>query len=236
MQQIRSFENAILAQLPAVEIDAIFAHLEPIDLPLGFCIVPAGETVDYVYFLERGLGSIVVVSPAGKKAEAGMFGFEGFAPTPPAVGFGISLYEVIVQSPGNGYRIKVAAFSELMELCPIFVQILHRVSHNLATQASYTALSNGVHLTDVRLARWLLMCHDRVGSKIIITHEYISLLLAVRRASVTDALHVLEGKGFIKSERRLVLVRNRAAMEIFARDAYGQPEKEYRQLFGRSSG
>jgi DNA-binding PadR family transcriptional regulator len=79
------------------------------------------------------------------------------------------------------------------------------------------------------------MCQDRVGSEIIITHEYISLLLAVRRASVTDALHVLEGKGFIKSERRHVTVRNRAAMEVFARDAYGQPEREYWQLFGTAS-
>lgn len=231
MPNLPEFRNAILAELPAEEMDALRVHLEPVDLPLGFIIVSAGEPVDYVYFLERGLGSIVVVTPAGKRAEAGMFGSEGFAPTSPAVGLHVSFPEVIIQSPGSGHRIGVLAFCTALAKCPVFLQRVQRVSHNLATQASYTALSNGVHKTDVRLARWLLMCQDRVGGEIIITHDYISMLLAVRRPSVTEALHVLEGEGFISSKRKLVSVRNRAAMGLFARDAYGQPEEEYRLLF-----
>jgi CRP-like cAMP-binding protein len=221
-----------LARLPTREIDVMSFHLEPIELPLGFVIVPPGQTVEYVYFLEGGLGSIVVVSPGGRKAEAGMFGREAFAPTAPAVGFGLSLHEVVIQSPGSAHRIKVAALWLLMQGCPVLTSLLTRASHNLATQVSYTALANGVHKTDVRLARWLLMCQDRVGSEIAITHKYISLMLAVRRPSVTEALHVLEGEGFIRSTRSLIIIRNRAGMEQFARDAYGKPEEEYGLLFG----
>jgi CRP-like cAMP-binding protein len=198
---------------------------------MGFLIVPARQTIDYVYFLEGGLGSMVAVSPKGEKVEAGMFGLEAFAPTPPAVGLHLSVQEVVIQSPGKAHRIKVASLWIMMKCCPVLMTLLHRASHNLATQISYTALSNGVHKIKVRLARWLLMCQDRVGSEITITHEYIGLMLAVRRPSVTDALHVLEGKGFIRSERKHITIRNRAALEEFAREAYGVPEEEYRQLF-----
>jgi CRP-like cAMP-binding protein len=226
------FQNNILAQLPMSEMSAISSQLEPIELPLGFLIVPAWQKIEYVYFLESGLGSIVVVSPEGRKAEAGMFGWEAFAPTPPAVGLELSLHEVVIQSPGTAHRIQVAALWKLMESCPVLASLLARASHNLATQVSYTALTNGVHKVDVRLARWLLMCQDRVGSGIMITHKYISLMLAVRRPSVTEALHVLEGEGFIRSTRNLITIRNRLAMERFAHDAYGAPEEEYKLLLG----
>jgi CRP-like cAMP-binding protein len=227
------FENRLLAQLPAEEMAVMGPHLEPIELPLGFCIVPARQKIEYVYFLESGLGSIVTVSPRGHKAEAGMFGREGFGPTPPAVGIGVSMQEVIIQSPGNGHRIELAPLWKLLENCPVLARLLALAAHNLATQGSYTSLSNGVHKVDVRLARWLLMCHDRLdGDEIIITHDYIALMLAVRRPSVTTALHVLEGRGFIRSVRKLITMRNRRAMEEFAYDAYGEPEEEYRQIFG----
>jgi CRP-like cAMP-binding protein len=225
------FQNRLLARLPTEEIKGLLPHLEPIELPLGFLVVPAGHSVDYVYFLEGGLGSIVAVSPKGQKAEAGMFGLEAFAPTSPAVGLDLSVHEVVIQSPGKAHRIEVASLWKMMGCCPVLVNLLHRASHNLSTQISYTALSNGVHKIDKRLARWLLMCQDRVGSNIEITHDYIALMLAVRRPGVTEALHVLEGEGFIRSERKHITIRNRPALEEFAREAYGVPEEEYKQLF-----
>ncbi len=237
MLQFPKLKNRLLAHLPTQEMATLLPHLEEIDLPLNFLIVAAGQKIDYMYFLEGGLGSIVAVSPEGAKAEAGMFGYEGFAPTAPAVGFDLSLFEVVVQSPGAAHRIAVPALRELLTVCPELSSRLHRASHNLASQVAYTALSNAVHHVDERLARWLLMCHDRVaGGEIAITHDYISLMLAVRRPSVTTALHVLEGNGFIKSMRKLITVKNRKAMEAFAHDAYGAPEAEYEQLFshGRS--
>jgi CRP-like cAMP-binding protein len=220
-------------QLPLAELAGVVPHLEPVHLPTGFCIVPAGGKIDHVYFLESGLGSVVTVSPNGHKAEAGMFGSEAFAPTPAAVGLGSSLHEVIIQSAGIGHRIKTTALQELFSSCPVLAGLLARSSHNLATQISYTALSNRIHKVDVRLARWLLMCHDRSGGDLItITHTYIALMLAVRRPTVTETLHILEGNGFIRAERKRVIMRNRPAMEDFASDAYGEPEREFLQLFG----
>ncbi|WP_245515404.1 Crp/Fnr family transcriptional regulator [Rhizobium deserti] len=172
MPHFPKFQNRLLAQLPAGEMAALLPYLEPIELPLGFRIVLAAQKIDYVYFLESGLGSIVTVSPRGQKAEAGMFGWEGFAPTPPAVGFGQSLHEVVIQSPGHGHRIELQSLWNLTKRCPFLANQLSRSSHNLATQVSYTALSNGVHKINVRLARWLLMCQDRLGgNEIVITHD-----------------------------------------------------------------
>jgi CRP-like cAMP-binding protein len=227
---IANFSNLILAQLPAGERQALSQHLEPIDLPMGFCIAEAGHDIKHVYFLETGLGSIVVVSRTGKKVEAGMFGAEGFAPCSPAVGIGFSLYEVVIQSPGSAHRLSVEVLWTIMDVCPSFTALLQRASHNLSTQVSYTAQSNALHKIGLRLARWLLMCHDRLGQEIVITHDYIALMLAVRRPSVTEALQVLEGEGYIRSERKLITIRNRPALEAFASDAYGVPEEEYKRV------
>jgi CRP-like cAMP-binding protein len=108
-----------------------------------------------------------------------------------------------------------------------------RFAHAMTVQAHYTGLSNAVHPIDERLARWLLMCDDRTdGGKLELTHDFLSIMLAVRRPSVTTALHVLEGNGFIRSERGCIIIRNRRALEEFAGDAYGKPEAEYRRLMG----
>ena len=100
-------------------------------------------------------------------------------------------------------------------------------------QASYSILSNAVHSVDERLARWLLMCHDRSPSDDLeLTHQFIGVMLSVRRPSVTSSLHVLQGHGLIETSRGFVTILNRAALEAFAGDAYGGPEAEYRQLLG----
>ncbi len=230
------FDNTILSILPPAELASVQQHLEHVDLQKGHVLALAGQDIEHVYFLDHGLGSIVAVSPEGQKAEAGMFGREGFAPTPPAAGSLRSFHEVVIQTPGHGYRIEVYALWSLMAEYPLFANLLQRSVLNLATQVSYTALSNAIHHVDERLARWLLMSHDRLRQdELLITHDYMALMLAVRRPSVTTALHVLEGNGFIRSERGCIRIRNRAAIEEFARDAYGRPEAEHAALFSKAS-
>jgi hypothetical protein len=103
----------------------------------------------------------------------------------------------------------------------------------VGVQAAYTALSNAVHQVDERLARWLLMCHDRTATdEISLTHEFLSLMLAVRRPSVTTAIHMLEGNRFISAERGFITIRDREGLEEFAADAYGGPEREYETILG----
>ena len=104
----------------------------------------------------------------------------------------------------------------------------------LWTQSTYTALSNAMHHVEERLARWILMCHDRVdGDRIELTHDFIAVMLGVRRPSVTTALHLLEGNKLIYSERGIVTVRDRLELEVFAADAYGIPEREYARVIGQ---
>ncbi|PDT14174.1 Crp/Fnr family transcriptional regulator [Rhizobium sp. J15] len=226
-------ENRLLALLPEEEYAAIVPHLEPCDTPRGFLIVEADAPIDYVYFPCTGIGSVINVSPEGNRVEAGLFGRDGFAPTASAIDAGVSVSEVTVQVPGFAYRMPQARLPDLMRTQPVLADLLHKGVHVLATQAGFTALSNAVHEINERLARWILMCHDRIdGDKLALTHEFIALMLAVRRPSVTTALHVLEGNHFIRSLRGMVIVRDRAGLEEFASDAYGKAEEEYERLIG----
>lgn len=237
MSNLAQFQNKLLELVPRSELDVLLPSLEVVDLPKGFVVAEMGETIDYVYFLEQGLCSIISVSPEGNKAEAGMVGYEGFAPTPPVARSRVSFHHANMQADGHGHRIAVDALWAAMDTCPTFTNLLTRFSHNLATQVSYTAMSNAVHQVEERLARWLLMSHDRLRqNEFPITHEYMAVMLAVRRPSVTTALHILEGNRFIRAERGCIIMRDREAMTEFCRDAYGQPEAEYASLFGSAFG
>jgi CRP-like cAMP-binding protein len=228
-----TIRNRLLALLPEKEFERIAENLEPVELPKGFVIVKADQPIDFVYFPSVGIGSVVTISSAGHKAEAGMFGREGFSPTPAGVGGTISIHEVLMQMEGHGYRITFTALSRALNESPGFSNLLARFIQTFASQISFTAHCNAVYQVDERLARWLLMCHDRVdGDEISLTHEFISLMLAVRRPSVTTALHVLEGKKLIRSERGRITIRDRAGLQASAGDAYGKPEEEYRRLLG----
>ena len=230
-----AIKNNLLRQLAPQELAAVSIDLLPVDLPKDFLIAAANGPIEHVYFPDSGLGSIVVVSPEGNKVEGGMFGYDGFSPVQSAVGSDISPHEVVMQAGGHGHRIAFAPFLRALKECPQFAHILACYTQALAIQVTFTALSNATHNVDERLARWLLMCHDRMdGNQLFLTHDYIALMLAVRRPSVTTSLHVLEGNHFIRSERGRIVIRDRAAMEEFARDAYGRPEEEYRRLVGQS--
>ncbi|RUM17243.1 Crp/Fnr family transcriptional regulator [Rhizobium phaseoli] len=226
-------ENCLLGLLPKAEYEAVAAHLEPCATPRGYVIVPADAAIEHAYFPCSGVGSVINISPEGNRVEAGLFGRDGFAPVAAAIGASISVPQVAVQVPGFAYRLRQSALLDLMETQPFFAALLHKAAHVLATQAGFTALSNAVHEIDERLARWILMCHDRIdGNELALTHEFIALMLAARRPSVTTALHLLEGYRFIRSVRGMVIVRNRAGLEDFAADAYGKAEDEYERLIG----
>ncbi len=231
--QQHSIRNSLLSRIPRTEFDFVGERLEPVPMDKGFHIAHSGRPVEAVYFPETGIGSIIAVSPEGNRAEAGIFGREGFSPSGAAVGANISMHDIVIQGRGEAHRLSLADFHDCLEQCPMFRNLLGCYLHSLSTQISYTALSNAVHQVDERLARWLLMCHDRSdGDEMALTHEFLALMLAVRRPSVTTALHVLEGNGFIRAERGYVSIRNRDALKDFATDAYGKPEEEYQRLIG----
>ncbi|MBW9117323.1 Crp/Fnr family transcriptional regulator [Rhizobium cauense] len=226
-----SMTNKLLQILPERDYSEIVNDLDLVKLERGTVLAHAGEPIAHIYFLTSGIGSIIATTPEGNQAEAGIFGSEGYVPTSAVADAEISPHDVVVQLSSEAYRMNYERFRNWMEENKNFSKVMIRSIEAFSIQLTFTAVSNAMHDVTERLARWLLMCHDRVsGNEIGLTHEFISLMLAVRRPSVTTSLHILEGNGFIKSERGNIIMRNRPAMEEFARDAYGKPEEEYRRL------
>ncbi|WP_313618009.1 Crp/Fnr family transcriptional regulator [Agrobacterium sp.] len=225
-----SVPNKVLSILPAADFALVAKHLEYIDLPQGTVLARVGEPIEFVYFLTSGIGSLVTTTPEGNRAEAGIFGFDGYVPTTAMAEVETSSHDVGMQVAGTAYRIDYPNFRVLMD-SKNFSKAVIRSMEAFSIQLAHTAVSNAVHDVDERLARWLLMCHDRVSANEIgITHEFISIMLSVRRATVTTSLHTLESNGFIRAQRGMITIRNRSALEEFAHDAYGRPEAEYRRL------
>ena len=225
--------NRLLALMSQEDFALLAPHLEYREMKRRDVLVEADELIEHVYFLESSIGSVIASSPEGLEVEAGIFGMEGCGPIPVVLGSDRSPHRVVIQVPDGAYRIGRLALVGAMDRSASLWGLLLRFAQIQALQSNFTALSNAVHPIDERLARWLLMCHDRcIGNEMTLTHEFLSIMLAVRRPSVTTALHVLEGNGFIRAERGLITICDRQGLEEFARDAYGRPEAEYRRLIG----
>ena len=227
-----SLRNRLLRHLSPEDFALLAPHLEPVDLPKDYVLSEPHQPFEYAFFFERGLASIIATSTERQLVETGIYGRDGFGPTGLAMGVRHSPYRSIVQVPGEGHRLPAGALREAIAASRTLHDLLLRFTYALSVQTAYTALSNAAHPVDERLARWLLMCHDRSGDEIALTHDFLSIMLAVRRPSVTTALHVLEGNRFIRTSRGMVVIRDRPALEEFAGDAYGQPEAEYARLIG----
>ncbi len=184
--------------------------------------------------------SIVAVTPGDGRTEVGIFGSEGMSGLPVVLGTDASPHEVFVQVDGTtAQRIRSDDLRRAMRESPSLQNLLLRYVQAFLVQSSYTTASNAHHLIEARLARWLLMCHDRIeGDEIRLTHEFMSMMIAAQRTGVTLTLHILEGAGMIRSKRSRVQILDREKLIDLAGDAYGQPEAEYRRLiapFGRVS-
>ena len=141
--------------------------------------------------------------------------------------------EIVMQVGGRGLAIKAGRLRDLIASRPSVQRILLRYVQVLATQTAHTALSNGQSKLEERLARWLLMCHDRIGGdEMELTHDFLSIMLGVRRAGVTVGTHLLEGKGMIRATRGMIRILDREGLEELAEASYGVPEREYERLMG----
>jgi hypothetical protein len=219
--------NKLLRAMAEDDFARLGPSLEVIDLPRRFVLSSADRITDHTYFIESGIGSVVVQS--GKlAAEVCIVGSDGMVPTTAVLGASSLPFEIFMQVGGHGLRIEnahlVAAYNASLGLRGV----LNRYIQAASIQSAYTSFSNANHQVEQRLARWILMCHDRTDlDRIELTHEFLSVMLAVRRQSVTTTLHVLEGKSLISSSRGSVTVRDRKGLERLAGDAYGVPEREY---------
>src|SRR3954462_2277118 len=225
--------NHLLWALSVQEVSLLQPQLEPVPLPVGRRLVEPNTPIQHVYFLDEGIASVVASTPQGRRIEVGIIGREGLTGLPVLLGTDRTPHACFVQTAGSGWRILADDLRRALAASAALPQHLLRFVQAFLVQFGQTALANACHVVEQRLARWLLMCHDRVdGDDLSTTHEFLSLILGVRRAGVTEALKVLEDRGLISTKRGQVTVLDRVKLEAVAGDSYGVPEAEYARLFG----
>jgi CRP-like cAMP-binding protein len=213
--------NLILSSLPQNESAQVLSAIEFVRLRLHQVLHEAGETIKSVYFLNEGLASVLTVQPDGKSVEVALIGNEGFVGVPVIFGFLTSGLRVVTQGDGTGYRIDAQKLRNLLPECPELEKQLQRFSMMLSMQSAQIAACNRLHNVEARLARWLLMSQDRIGSSALpLTQDFLGQMLGTRRASVSVAAGVLQKAGMITYTRGSVAILNRDKLERKACDCY----------------
>jgi CRP-like cAMP-binding protein len=209
-------------------------HLSRVPLPRGHVLVAANAPIEHVYFPEGGVVSIVSIMQQGGRIEAGIFGREGVSATCLLLGTDTTPHECFVQVNGStALRIDADRYLAAVQQSEALRAVLLRYVQTVLVQTAQSMATAAAQRVEVRLARWLLMCNDRVeGDEIALTHEFMGMMIAAERSGVTVTLHILEGAGMIRSLRGRVIIRDRDKLEDLAGDSYGVPEAEYRRLIG----
>ena len=229
-QPQHSPRNCLLAALAPGDLALLQPHLEPFGLVLRQTLFEAGQGISHVTFVEAGIVSLLAETDEGR-FEVGMAGPEGLVGVPVLLGVETSAHTALVQAAGEGLRLPVPPLRAAMNESASLRAVLLRYVHTFLLQVSQTAYANAGFQIEARLARWVLMTQDRTGEdELLLTHEFLAMMLGVRRSGVTVALHVLEGNGLIRATRGRVAVLNRAGLETLADDAYGRAEAEYEAL------
>lgn len=226
------FRNGIINRLSASDLDLLQPHLKRVDLALRRRLASANVAIDTAYFLESGLASTATGIRHDPPIEVGITGREGLANLPLLLGIDRSPNDIFMQIGGGGLSIGAAALREAMAQSPSLSRWLLRYLHVFMVQTASTALANGCASVSERLARWLLMAHDRIdGDTLPLTHEFLAIMLGVRRAGVTVALREFERRAMIDRSRGSIMVLNRQGLEVAANGYYGAAEAEMRRIF-----
>ena len=214
--------NKLLQSISDSDYNSLRPHLEFAGLPNHLVLHEAGGALEFAYFPNRGLISLVVVMKDGKTAEAGIVGNEGFTGTLAAVGLSRGSLRAVVQITGDGFRVKVGALQNTLKSAPHLQSTLNRYAAIRGMQVAQTAACNRLHDVEQRLARWLLMTQDRVDSEsLAITHDFLATMLGTDRPTVSVAAGVLQKKEVIEYTRGAVQIVNRKNLEDCACECYG---------------
>lgn len=220
-QQVPS-GNKILSALPTFEYKRLRPSLEPVPLKAGSVLWEANRPIEFVYFLNSGMVSLVATMSDGATVEVGLVGREGFVGTPVALGVQSAPVRAIVQIEGHGFRIESGLLRHILPQTPRLEQMLRCYAHASAMQVAQAAACNRLHQVGERLSRWLTMSHDRAESDLLpLTQEFLAQMLGCRRSSVTAALSSLHKAGIISRRRAQLRILNRKELEKRACECYG---------------
>jgi CRP-like cAMP-binding protein len=217
-------KNKILAALSNADLALLQPHLEPVELEVRKVLEQPNKPIKHSYFIERGLASIVAGN-SHKRLEVGLIGSEGMTGLPIVLGNDRSPHENFIQVAGEGSRIPADKLRGAMRQSRSLEKAFLKFAHSFMNQTANTAFSNGTATLEERLARWLLMANDRLdGDEIPLTHDFLSLMLGVRRAGVTVALNYLEHRGVIRLSRGQIVITDRKGLKASANGTYHEPE------------
>jgi CRP-like cAMP-binding protein len=223
--------NRILNALPREEYERLAPALEPVSLRIGEVLVRADEPVTHVYFPNSGTVSVICVFEDGGSVEAGMVGNEGMFGVNAFLGSVGSPLEAVVQLPGEGLRMRADVLRREFRKGWQLQDLLLRYTQAFIIQIAQTAACNRAHKMVGQLARWLLMCQDRVHSdELILTQEFIAIMLGTRRASVTEAAGMLQDAGLISYRRGHIKILDREGLEAASCECYRIVKKEFERL------
>jgi len=214
-------ENLILLRIPDEEYTLIRPRLEFVQIRAYQNLHEPGERLEYAYFPNRGMVSIVIEINDGRTLEVGVVTKKGFVGGSLAVGNRTNPYRMICQPPVDGFRIKAEALQEILPSAPHLRSRLSRYANFQCLRVSQIAACNRFHEIEQRLSRWLLMSHDRIGSASLpFTHEFLASMLGTGRASISIAAGILQKAGLIQYRRGTVRIVNRKNLEHATCECY----------------
>jgi len=214
--------NKVLLSIPDSEYRAIRPHLEFLSMPHHLSLYEPNQPLEFVYFPNAGMVSLVIATEDGRTVEVGEVGKEGFVGIPAAVGMKKSQVGEVVQIAGNGLRVRAGALQSVLRSTPQFQLILTRYAVVQGMQIAQTAACNRLHNIEQRFARWLLITQDRVDSATFaITHDFLAMMLGTDRPTVSLAAGILQKKQVIVHTRGAVQILSRAKLENCACECYG---------------
>lgn len=230
MSQLQT-RNLLLATMPPLLQDRLLASLRPVSLPIKTSLVRPGEQIEGVFFIESGWISMVRNLDDGSAAEVGLVGREGMIGAALIGGAITSYTDTYAQSDATALRMDARVFQREAEDNPELRRLIFRYNEAMYAQAMQTAACNGRHHLKQRLARWILIAHDRWdGDEVPLTQEFLSLMLCVRRSSVSELASELQQEGMIRYSRGKIAIVSRAALEARTCDCYKAVQDRFKEL------
>ena len=225
--------NRLLAALPRAEYLRLLPYLEPVSLPNRQSLYAAHTPIPYVWFIERGVASVIRAMQDGTLVEICVIGHEGMVGLPVFLGSESTPSQAIIQIPGGGLRMLTTVFRREVPAGTPLHDLLHRYTRALINQVVQGIVCNRMHSIAQRCARWLLLTHDRVDSdQFPLTQQFLAHMLGVRRASVGTVTSKLQKAGLIRYSRGVITILDRPGLEAAACECYQIIEAEYGRLLG----
>ena len=228
-------KNELLAALPEAEWRRWKAELESVQMPLGQVLYESGGTLSHVYFPTTAIVSLLYVMENGASAEIAVVGHEGLVGISLFMGGDSTSSRAVVQSAGEGFRLKAQAMKDEFNKTGPVLHLLLRYTQALITQMAQTAVCNRHHSLDQQLCRWLLLSLDRLdNNELVMTQELIANMLGVRREGVTEGALKLQADGLIRYVRGHITILDRSGLEKRTCECYAVVKKEYDRLLPRA--